>query len=121
MFTNQLVIGMTIYETLLLVCSIVVIVLLVINLFRFSKLKKMKNASSEVSDVCCEVSDNQVIYYFACMGLKPKNVRVYTNAVVAVDGSYPTETDIERVRQGVLARNMEFKDCVILSFNRLNK
>ena len=55
-------------------------------------------------------------YYFSVLGIKAKGAREYTSVTYIVKGLYPSEDNIEQVRQKAIAHNPDFKDCVVLSY-----
>ena len=94
-----------------------------VSIFVFSKIgfAKLKSAISNTSEPTeSECSASPSMYYFAFLGIKAKGARAYTSEVFEISGEIPTQADIERVRQRVLAKNTDYKDCIVLAYNKVN-
>lgn len=59
-------------------------------------------------------------FYVSGVGIKAKGVKSYFSFITApLKYDCPTEQDIEAIKNTVLLNNPDFKDCVLLSFQRI--
>lgn len=68
----------------------------------------------------CELVPVPSRFFVSAVGIKAKGARSYVNIVTdRLKFDCPTEKDLEDIRSRILGSNPEFKECFILSFQRI--
>lgn len=83
------------------------------------KIQSMISKPVETAESTDDSAPKTSWIYYTFLGIKAKGARAYTSGTFEIEGTIPTQKDLERARQQTLAANPDFKDCVILSYSQV--